>query len=674
MNSAEPGEAWFRATQNNAEAGSYVENQAQEIIQHNYFSSDGDDTAQRRFEIGRRYLGAGSPREAEVLIREAIHRGYETSEAHFHWVLAMFSKRSFRDLGSEERDRLEKAPATWQFYPEEDRYARALEPLSMLIHHLLGDSEVDTQEIEEKVLALDPDLYDKITRHLDEVLGGVTQQRLWDRTLERAQEARLANDRKVRARYYFEPIPAKPRKGAPRPGYVAPGGNPAEVTGIGVFVFATLALCWLTLSSGDVVAIVALAVFLPASGVVGREAFQWRYRADRATLNEERHEGTGIREVSSGDEKGFVGKLRNSVRFYFAKYRPADVTIDEWLDSTAGIREGLCAELAETYREQRTPVDRINWLLRYHAIEAKKSFDAGTFHAYGVVHQVEWQVALRFAGCLVAAVCAGVILFRASTLGAQLVLVVSAASGSVAVAVGYRLYRAWRSSQEDEEEAEALKERRMQEFDRWSQKVRDLFPSEREMETWLLSDITVLIGKVLREGNWKRSDIISHAVLRQPGTGWSRRCVSGGPWRYSKYQLRIYLVTVDGLREVTADLDFKTGNFGEESRENFQLDNITSVKVTEEVGGGRVLAVMLNNGDPRTVRITESAAPPKRGQGGVPEESFEDHEIAEAEEPDPELLRSVKLNLDATGFDHALRMLEGIGADGKGWIERHARA
>lgn len=674
MNSNEPGEAWFRATQNNAEAGSYVENQAQEIIHHNYFSSDGDDTAQRQFEIGRRYLGAGSPREAEALIREAILRGYEPAEAHFHWVLAMFSKRSFRDLGSDERDRLEKAPTTWPFYPEEDRYARALEALGMLIHHLLGDSEVDTQEIEEKVLALDPDLYDKITRHLDEVLGGVTQQRLWDRTLGRAQEARFANDRKGRARYYFEPIPAKPRKGAPRPGYEAPGGNPAEVTGIGVFVFATLALCWLTLASGSVVAILALAVLLPASAVVGRDAFQWRYGADRATLNEERHEGTGLPEGSSGDEKGFVGKLRNSVRFYFAKYRPAEVTIDEWLGSTAGIRKGLCAELAESYREQRTPVDRINWLLRYHAIEAKKSFDAGTFDAYGAVHRVEWRVALRFAGCLVAAVCAGVMLFRGGTLGAQLVLVVFAVSGSVAVAVGYRLYRAWRSSQEDDEEAEALKERRMHEFDRWSQKVRDRFPSEREMETWLLSDITVLIGKVLREGNWKRSDIISHAVLRQPGTGWSRRCVSGGPWRYSKYQLRIYLVTVDGLREVTADLDFKTGNFGEESRENFQLDNITSVKVTEEVGGGRVLAVMLNNGDPRIVRVTEGAAPPKRDEGGAPEEPFGEDEIAEAEEPDPEVLKSVKVNLDATGFDHALRMLEGIGADGKGWIERHARA
>ncbi|HEY9353547.1 MAG TPA: hypothetical protein VIP28_09865, partial [Nocardioides sp.] len=48
-------------------------------------------------------------------------------------------------------------------------------------------------------------------------------------------------------------------------------------------------------------------------------------------------------------------------------------------------------------------------------------------------------------------------------------------------------------------------------------------------------------------------------------------------------------------------------------------------------------------------------------------------EMSALKDPDPEMLERVRLNLDATGFEHALRMLEGIGADGKGWIGRHAQ-
>ncbi|SDJ74851.1 hypothetical protein SAMN05428985_101254 [Nocardioides sp. YR527] len=673
MRTGDSGQPGPGAAHNIAQPGSIVENQAYEIHHHNrHFHITPEDTAEQRYIVGRRYLEAGSPRRAEELISEAIRRRHDQAEVQFHWLLAMFSKRSFRDLGEDERDRLRAAMLTFDFYDPEDRYTDALQALGLLIQHLLDGATGDAVAAEAALHELDEDLLDKISYHLVDVLAGVTAQRLWERTLERARGARFANERTARARVYFEPTPAMPRRGAPAAGYEAPEGHPAEVAGVAVCALAVSILGWLTLSGGSPWGVAALMVLLVAGAVLGRDLFGWMYRADRVSLNERRHHGNGFAEDGSRDGKGFVSQLRHSMNFYYARHRPADVSAQEWLDLTAGVRQRLREELAETFREQRTCAESLHWLIRYHAIEDKRSFEAGTFHDLGAASRPDWRAALRFLGALAVAVAAAVVLFRASSLAGQLVLLVVLVSGCLAVSVGYRLYRARRSAADDEAEAAALLDRRRQEFERWKQTISDQMPTEQEMETWLLSDITVLIGKVLEEAKWKRCEVVSNAVIRQPGPGWRRGRVDDGPWRYSKYQLRIYLVTVDGVREVTADLDFRTGEIGKVSRENFQLDSITSVKVIEEVNGGRVLAVMLNNGEPREIRVAEGVIAAE-AVGSEADDGLGDGETTQAP-PDPDLVKLVRLNLDATGFDHALRLLEGIGADGKGWIRRHARA
>ncbi len=664
-------------TNNYAGAGSNIGIQANEVRDSTVYLITQESSPQQRYEVGVRYLEDGAPRKAEELISQAISYGFSTPEVRFHWVLAMFSKRSFRGLSDGERGRLETAVEKFDIYPSDDRFTAALQAIGSLIRLLGRDDHSgkvaarDVEAVEKEILNLPPDLADKVNRHFDLVLSGTTKTRLWRKTCARAKEERLGNDRAKRVWTYFEVDPKEPRLPSRREEVSGPEVHPAELAGVGAFILSSVLLGWRSMASGNLGAIFAFLVLVAAGAVAVRDAYAWRYRSDRTTLLARRHFGDGLPDAPmDGDE--FAPQVRRTFRRYFSKYRPPDKDADEWLRETSGVRARLSAELAETYREQRTAVDEIRWLIRFHAIDIRKRYLAGTLFDFADRDRVSPLRMARCVGLAVVALVAAVQLFSLVDLGAQVAMVGAGLSGALATVICYRAYTVFRGVRDDEAEAEQLQARREQEFARWTQKLEKLRPSEQEMETWLLSDITVLIDKVLHEGKWDWSDVISHAVIRQPARGAVRRCVKGGPWRYSRYQLRVYLVTGDGVREVTADLAFKTGTFGEESRENFQLDNITSVKVTEEVGGGRVLTVMLNNGDPREIRVTESVLSSASIEMETSDDLLGEGETSTLKDPDPEVLERVELNLDATGFQHALRMLEGIGADGKGWIERHA--
>ena len=667
------------STNNYAAAGSNIGIQANEVRNSTIYLVTRESSPQRRYEVGVRYLEDGAPRKAEDLISQAMSQDFDNAEVRFHWVLAMFSKRSFRDLTDSERGRLDTAVEKFDFYPPDNRFTGALQAIGSLVRLLGRDDHTDevtardVEAVEEEIVNLPLDLADKVNQHLDLLLSGATKTRLWRKTCARAKEERFGNDRAKRAWTYFEVDPKEPRLPSPREDISGPEVHPADLAGVGAFILFSAMLGWRSMVSGNLGAIFAFLVLVAAGAVAVRDAYVWRYRSDRIALLARRHFGDGLPDAPmEGDE--FAPRVRRTVRRYFSKYRPPDMDANEWLRETAGVRARLSAELAETYREQRTSVDEIRWLIRFHAIDIRKRYLAGTLFDFADSDRVSPLQMARCVGLAIVALVAAIQLFRLIDLGAQVAMVGAALSGILAATICYRGYTVLRGVRDDKTEAQQLLARRKQEFVRWKQKLDSLRPSEHEMETWLVSDITVLIDKVLREGKWDWSDVISHAVIRQPARGGIAQCVHGGPWRYSKYQLRVYLVTVDGVREVTADLDFKNGVFGEESRENFQLDNITSVKVTEEVGGGRVLTVMLNNGDPREIRVTESVF----GSASVGMEASDDllteGEMSALRDPDPAVLERVELNLDATGFAHALRMLEGIGADGKGWIECHARA
>jgi hypothetical protein len=89
--------------------------------------------------------------------------------------------------------------------------------------------------------------------------------------------------------------------------------------------------------------------------------------------------------------------------------------------------------------------------------------------------------------------------------------------------------------------------------------------------------------------------------------------------------------------------------------------------VDEGADGIRDLALAaLTNGPARSVRVTEETTA-ETNPGDIPDGAPED---TAARTPDETAEKLLEMNLDAAGFNNALRIFEGIGADGKGWIDR----
>ncbi|HEV7949151.1 MAG TPA: hypothetical protein VGP24_05220, partial [Glaciihabitans sp.] len=135
------------ATTNTAESGSTIGIQADHVqnstVYHNstVYQVPPDATPRQLYEVGVRYLNDGVPRRARDLINEAIANGYENGEVRFHWMLAMLSKRSYRDLTPEEREQLAHIPKNLHLYAD-DQWKRALHAICELLE-CLTDTDSD---------------------------------------------------------------------------------------------------------------------------------------------------------------------------------------------------------------------------------------------------------------------------------------------------------------------------------------------------------------------------------------------------------------------------------------------------------------------------------------------------------------------------------------------------
>lgn len=662
-----PGSPWTRNSV--GEGGSAGIQAGGDVYDNTVIMYGPGSTPQETYANGVRALEDGMPAKAKELIGRAISERHDNAEARFYWVLAMFSGRSFRELSREERHHLETAATKFGDYPAGDKYTIALEALGFLLDHLIDGSDGEAVTAEKPILELRSDLRDKIKQHLDLVLSGVAMDKLWEGAKNRAETERFANGRSDRVWAYFHPVPMPPRVAPPLMGHPVPDRGPRAVLVETAFVLTGVGFSWVSLASLNPVAILACLVVI-AAGVVGvRDVWEWRYCLDRIKLEDLRRSVAvaAAAPVIAEDtqETRFASGVRNSFNFYFGAYLPQGVDRDWWLDQTAGIRGHLASEIAYVYRESRIPVDRVNWLIGHIAADVRRQYLAGTLYAYRTRFQAPARTKLRCVLSLAIVLVAAIASLGTAPFDARLALVVAAICGPFAMSNWYRIVRFRRGAIDDVAEADRRLVGRRDAYDCWKRKLTDLRPSETEMETWLRNDITVLIDGALSEARLEWHNVISHAVLRGPAAGRARRRVRGGPWRYSKYRLHAFLVTNDGVREVVAELDFENGTFGDQSRRNFQLDAISSVEVEEGTDGSRVLGLTLTNGPTKKIQVTETSPPEARPQDAADTPSDD-----AASQADQELL---EMNLDAAGFKHALRLLEGIGAEGKGWIERNRR-
>ncbi|MFD9036415.1 hypothetical protein ACFVZW_35555 [Streptomyces sp. NPDC059567] len=613
-----------------------------------------DASPQEKYRVGLRLLEDGVPSRAREMITDAIVHGYDSSEVRFYWVLAMLSARTHHDLSTEEVERLRYASRLVRTYAE-DEWKEALRVTFDLLA-VLSTTGSETGPVLKQLQDLPLRQYDAILRHLDVILTGGLKDDLWAETLGRARAERFGNDRVQRVWAYFAPAPIGARAVRPRPSTAA-AAKAALPVRVVLFVISSALLWALALIADPAQAIVELPVALGAGLTAARFGVRWWGREPTPGLTAEAHVPHPPDPAFAED--GFTKRVRHSFDHYFSVRRPHGFTSDAWLAHTVQIRSSLAAEIADLYRESRIGVERVDWLIRYLAEDARNRHNNGTLFDEHRQDQTPGRTkALTVAALAVLGVAALAAFGTAVTGAAQprplwafLAVLGAAWSGHATASRWLEVRREERRlDRETQKYLEQLTARQIA-YQRWQSLLDDLRPSELEMETWLTCDKTSFVDEALRHHRLTWRDLITHTILVAPGPSYKRGRVRGGPWRYSHYVFRLFLFTQDGIREISSEFNFSDGTRRNEQRSNYRFDALTSVQVTENADVGYDLELFLANGPARKIRVKDADA----------------HQLAPTENSQ----EISEINLSAAGSTHTFRLLEGVAADGKGWIERH---
>jgi hypothetical protein len=184
----------------------------------------------------------------------------------------------------------------------------------------------------------------------------------------------------------------------------------------------------------------------------------------------------------------------------------------------------------------------------------------------------------------------------------------------------------------------------------WIEKLSDIKPTDQDMAAWLDCDKKIILGYALQYYGLKRSDVISYAFLETPGTSYKRGRVRNGPWRYTRYKILVFLLTRDGIRQTSYEVNTRDSYIQGLDRESYGYEAIASVKAyAPKSASQQTFDLHLISG--RTISF--SVAEP------ISRSSPEDEDAEDVN----------NATQDATGLRNTLRILEGIAADGKKWID-----
>ncbi|MFE3457638.1 hypothetical protein ACFXKD_08830 [Nocardiopsis aegyptia] len=511
-----------------------------------------------------------------------------------------------------------------------------------------GDAERASADLE----SLPPVQRDLILRHLELILTGRTKQSVWHRVRKNAEMTRFSNHRVDRVWAYFEAEPAKARAEPP----LARSTGAREVLVGLVLAAATLlplaAVARSALGQGSLTALLACLVVLVFTPVAGRYAAVWHHKHRRRRTLERAYGHSGAPAAPKG---GFADQVDGYFDHYFAKYAPESSDKDAWLARTQGVRRRLRDEVVRIYREERIKAERVKWLVRFLVRDVRRRLGEGETVEPHEIHRVDpavrvWCTVLCLATAAAVATLA-VAAFQQAPVFTVACLVLTSLSARFAIPLWLRIDSEHRRFAEETLEYESVKAAREAEYQRWTNRLADTRPHEHEMEAWLSADKALILDEALHIHRLDWHEVVAHAFLPTPKRPCESAHVSKGPWRYSRYEIRVFLVTEEGVREATAILDFARSRWRTTSRKNYRFDAVSSVHV--EIANTRryTLNITLNNGPAESIVVSEE---PTRDTV-VDEES-------QTDVPD--------INLDTAGFSHTLRVLEGIAAEGKPWFGR----
>ncbi|MCK9926262.1 hypothetical protein MXD62_03610 [Frankia sp. Mgl5] len=611
-------------------------------------------TPEERFEVGALHLEGNMPPRALELMNEAVLRPTRTDRMLFHWLLALVSGRSRDELTTEQTRQLKE----FQAGPPaavHDAWTDGLRVVLLLLNAVTATEDEMALALKE-LDALDRSVLGRtqrrmILRHLEQFLEGPLEDQMWRRAIDVAARGQQAGARQDRVWKFFEPPPIEARARGARPTTVpADTRLRAEISRLALVAWAVYLAIQLTLN-GRLEVLFGCAVVL-VGGLLGlQRGIVWNVTYD--------HTQDGS-EIPPG---AFARKVEGRLRYYVASYRPHGLTSDQWLWQTADARFSLLREIVGQYSYSRISIERIAWLLRHEAThlkrlsggEARVSFRRELRVAPGVSVRGTLGITAVVGGCLWATVAAaGVDLL----LAVGTVLVVSAGT------TGYA--RAWlamngdhrRRAAETAQHAEVLAARQAA-FERRRARLADR-PSDAELAQWLDHDRKLLLDRALRHYRLTASDVVAHAFIETPvggppnsEKGKTAARVPRGPWRFRKYQISVFLLTADGVRNLVSRLNFETGVFTEQNRMNYRFDVVASIRVDRTASDEQKLELVLVDGTKIGMQMAE-----------VSLDEDTTHGVDESTES------VARLTQDAAGVQHTIHVLEGIAAEGRAWVRR----
>ncbi|HEX7307393.1 hypothetical protein [Lentzea sp.] len=615
------------------------------------------DPPERRHDVARNFLAAEAPRHAERIFVELLQEGHATAERVYYYVLSAVSGRSCNEVSGELFRNVRDASKIARSLPQ-DAWLDAFAVVWRLMRFVRG--EVEGENLEDVLAAystLPSDRQDEIALHLKTILSGVTQSRLEDAHAHRVVTQRMSNGRVHRAWKFFEPEPARPREFVAAETPAEPQARTHAFVGGGVAVLGLLACfagTWLVLLGLPLALGGAVLMVLHGSERAG--ATLW----GQIQLERVRPPAHQVLPRSPGHwvSAEFVKEVHRIVDNRFTTARPH--VPGDWPTYTAGIRNYLKQRLVELYGNAQVPAGAVGWLARWHAQRVANGWATDDLFRTVVPDTRRDTTLYRVGGVTVAL--GVVLLLAAHAIGGVVFLV---GGGVFAVRGAIRIRGLKRMSALARAHDARIFAEETRGYEEWKQALADR-PTDGEMARWLAMDKIYLKHDLVRRCNLTSHDLVTHVVMTEGADGSERARVVRGPLRYSKYEVQIFLLTRSGVREMRVELNFLTGEARNERRNLFRYDALASASVVETgmratrgAGDGtreverlrsRKFRLTLVDGNDITV-VAENLRNP------------DDSAI----EDESELFL---VEMQTSGIDAALPLLEAVAAEGRDWIAR----
>lgn len=483
-----------------------------------------------------------------------------------------------------------------------DQWTSAVAVVDELVQSYIAqkvpEAEFDSASFDrvmERFESLAVDIREQLSRHLSLLLGGGVQDSLDAERSKQIEQDRMGGDRVHRVPLFFEPDPEPPRRRSARPPQNGMrhwvffiGGTLMLLGGVGVFLTRVAAASLTT-------AMVLTALWTASSLLLAVHGP--RYLTTRAE-NRRRQDpfppyigfvpGPGPRPDTDDDRPS--GALVGVAIARLVQMAPETTrTGPRFVVLATEAALSLARVLHHLYgRADHDPVPalHVDWLVRWHARRIIDAWTSGDLQAAQEPRRLRWpeRLLLGTAGAAAAAGaglgCRAVAPAAQDSAGGLALSALLLCVGGWTILQAAPIYcevRRYRVEQEVDDRLHELKLAAYQdEVLRLSERPNDL-----QMAEWLDYDKDHIRIEAMRTWKLTNRDVITHVVLTEQAENSISACEPEGPRRFSRYLVRLFLLTGNGVRQLNVEIDFASGALNNEQRFAFRYDAIASVRITE---------------------------------------------------------------------------------------------